>query len=368
MEKAIPSRTTMPILKGVLLHAENGALQLVSHNLELSVQARYDQAEIEAEGKIVLPEKIVEIIRQFESGTTVTIKVQEDGLRAEITSGSAVFVLYGMDAAEYPRYTVAEEWSAWEKIEFSAAAFKELFKKIIIAVSHDEARPLFRAVHLRLEKSGKLTAVATDTYRLARVQQFYREERRAKDLDFLVPGRTLAEILKVVEENPEEKVVCYFQENEIIFCYREFSFTSRLLEGKYPDVSGVFPAEFKTAIKVNKEKLEKLLRRAILLASGQNHVIILNIYGDILHVSAGSESGKMDEELVLEEKEGEDLEEILLNARYFMEPLPVIDDEILHIYFHGPLGPCIFSHDMVKVEGKETYAYLVLPIKTDRRA
>ncbi|MEW5919535.1 MAG: DNA polymerase III subunit beta [Bacillota bacterium] len=366
VEKGLPTKTTLPILNGILVDAGEDYLRWVSSNLELSIQAQDHDANIVERGRVVLPGKIVDIVRQL-NDDEIKISMYEDELRAEITSGKAVFVLYGMDAAEFPHFTDAEEWMTWDSLEFSATDFKEMFKKIIFAVSHDEGRPLFRAVHLSFESNGKLIAVATDTYRLARVQRFYGGEAKFKKINFLVPGRTLNEILKVLEENPDEQVKCYFKENEIIFCYRQFIFSSRLIEDKFPEVSGVFPATFKTRVEVNKNKLDKLLKRAILMAHGQNQMIMMQIKGNILYVRASSDSGKMDEEMILDHKEGDDLEEILLNARFFSDPLQIIDDEILVIDFNGPLGPCIFYREQ-EINGiKELYQYLVLPIKTDKR-
>lgn len=367
VEKGLPVKTTLPVLNGILMDANDGFLRMVTSNLELTVQARDEDVNILEKGRVVLPPKIVEIIRQLNNDDEIKITMNEDELRVEITSGNALFILYGMDAAEFPEIVTEEEWLSWEKIEFTAADFKDMFSKIIFAVSRDEGRPLFRAVHLSFEPNGKLNAVATDTYRLARVQRYDAAAADFKKLQFLIPGRTFQEILRVLEDNDRERVTCYFKQNEIIFSYRQFIFSSRLIEGKYPDVSGVFPKEYKTRIGVNKEKLEKLLKRAVLLAHGQNQMIMLKIAGDLLHVRASSDSGRMEEELKLDYKEGDDLDEILLNARYFTDPLPVIHDENLTIYFNGPLGPCIFHCDHGLNGIREVFDYLVLPIKTDKR-
>lgn len=365
VEKGVSSRSTLPILNGILLDAENQRLRFVSSNLELSIQAVLEHVEITGESKIVLPAKFVDVVRQL-SNDTVNITVDNEKLHAVINSGKAVFNLYGMDGNDFPNFTKEEEWKEWSSIEISAVDLKEIIKKIIFAVSHDEGRPLFRSILINFEENGDLTAVATDTYRLARLQRSFDEHKEIEPLTLLVPGRTLNEIIKVIESVPDESIKCYFKEKEIIFCYRQFAFSSRLVEGKFPEVSGVFPQGFKTKVSINKTLLANLLHRAILLAHGQNQMIMLQINGDQLHVRSSSDSGNMDEELELNFKEGEDLENILLNARFMLDPIRVIEDENVLIEFNGPLGPCIFKSEEEKEGIKEKYEYLVLPIKTEK--
>ncbi len=367
VEKGLPSRTTLPILNGVLLEAGEDYLRFVSSNLEMSIQAVEREINVIEKGSIVLPGKIVDVVRQL-SDDEVKISVNDDKLRAEINSGKAIFNLYGMDATEFPVFTTEAEWSKWKSLEFSAVELRDWLKKIIFAVSHDEGRPLFRAVMLHLEENGKLTAVATDTYRLARLQRFYKSKKSFDPIVLLVPGRILAEIIKIIDSTHNETIKCYFKEKEIIFCYRQFTFSSRLVDGKFPEISGVFPDDFKTRIKINKSQFEKLLHRAILLAHGQNQMIMLKINENVLHVRASSDSGNMDEELLIEQKEGDNLEDILLNARFLLEPLRIIEDENIVIEFNGSLGPCIFHREADKDDIKEIYQYLVLPIKTDKQA
>ena len=367
VEKGLPSKTTLPILNGILLEAGDDYLRFSSSNLELSIHAVEEEINIIEKGSIVLPGKLVDVVRQL-SDDDVKISVNDDNLRAEIKSGKAVFNLYGMDATEFPNFTTKAEWSEWNALEFSAVELKDMLKKIIFAVSHDEGRPLFRAVMLKLEENGNLTAVSTDTYRLARLQRLSKGNEQFDPVVLLVPGRVLTEIIKIIDATSDEMIKCYFKEKEIIFCYRQFTFSSRLLDGKFPEISGVFPLDYKTRVVINKIQFEKLLHRAILLAHGQNQMILLQINGNILHVRASSDSGNMDEELYLDNKEGDDLEDILLNARFLLEPLRIINDDSVVLEFNGPLGPCIFYKQSENEGLKEIYQYLVLPIKTEKHS
>lgn len=365
VEKALPVKTTLPILRGLLLDVGDDYLRLCANNLELGIQVIDQDVGIKEKGSVVLPDKIVDIVRQL-PGDTVEIKMDNNNLRVEISSENSFFNLYGMDALEFPHFTEEAQWREWDGLSFIAADLKEIIKKVIFAVSHDEGRPLFRAVCLNFEESGKMTVIATDTYRLTRFQRFYRSTAALKPLSLLIPGRTLNEIMKIIEDTDSEEIKCFFKENEIILKYRCFTFSSRLIEGKFPDIDGVFPNSFKTRIKAARRDLEKLLQRAMLLSSGQNQMIMLQIKENYLQVHVSSDSGKMNEQLSLSEKEGDDLEGILLNARYLIEPLRIIGEEDVIIEFNGPLGPCVFCLDQQKDGFDNIYRYLVLPIKTEK--
>ena len=365
VEKGLPAKTTLPILNGILLEAGEGYLRFSSSNLELTIHGEEREINVLETGSIVLPGKLADIVRQL-SNSDVKISANNENLRAEIRSGKAVFNLYGMDAAEFPNFTTQEEWGKWSGIEFSAIELREMLKKIIFAISHDEGRPLFRAVMLHFDKDGNLTAIATDTYRLARLQRINKGKNNFEPFVLLVPGRILNEIIKIIDSTKDEIVKCFFKEKEIIFSYGKFTLSSRLLDGKFPEISGVFPAGYKTRITVDKGQFERLLHRAVLLAHGQNQMIMLQINENLLKVRASSDTGNMDEELVLEHKTGDDLEDILLNARFLLDPLRVIEDDNVVMEFNGPLGPCIFYCETEKEGVKEIYQYLVLPIKTEK--
>ena len=132
----------------------------------------------------------------------------------------------------------------------------------------------------------------------------------------MIPGKSLGEVARMLSDSGE-MVACYFQENEIIFAHRQFIFSSRLLEDKYPDLLTAFPQGYATKIVLPANLLEKTVSRASLLAQGENRMIALKINGKSLQISSSSEVGRMKEEILLENKEGDDLEEILINSRFF---------------------------------------------------
>ncbi len=365
VERAVPSRTTMPVINGILLEATAENMSFSATNVDIGIKSSNSVMEVLQEGQVVLPVKFVDILRQL-SDEKVEIKSDPENFRTELNSGKSNFVLYGMATEEFPSFTPEEEWKKWTHLNFLANEFKKIFRKVIFAVSNDESKPSFRGILLEMDEQGLITCLASDTYRLACLQQQMPvEQGEINAFRLLVPGKSLNELLRIIEDSPEDKVSGYFKDNEIIFVYRQFTFYLRLLEDRYPNLMNVFPGNHQTRVTVSASNLERTISRALLLAQGYNNMISLIINDGVLKVKAGSDMGRMEEELELDGKKGENLEEILINARFFLDPLRILDKEFIDLEFNGYLGPCIFNTG--SLESSSHYRYLILPIKVDKQ-
>jgi DNA polymerase-3 subunit beta len=362
LEKIIPSRTTIPFLKGVKLETTDDSLILTTSNLDMSLKA-FCPAKVLKKGEIILPEKFFDIIRQTPA-EEIEINLAEEDFRAAIRSGSANFFLYGADSEQFPLFTAEQEWREWTNLNFAATELKNILRQVHFAVSQDENKPSFRGILLEANSQGHVLCMSSDTYRLACFEKSFSQETNFQPFRLLIPGKSLGEVARMLSDSGE-MVACYFQENEIIFAHRQFIFSSRLLEDKYPDLLTAFPQGYATKIVLPANLLEKTVSRASLLAQGENRMIALKINGKSLQISSSSEVGRMKEEILLENKEGDDLEEILINSRFFLDVLRIWEEELVEIELNGPVGPCIFQHRREGEGGLENYRYLVLPIKPD---
>ena len=324
----------------------------------MSLQAAYE-AKVQQTGSVILPERFFDIIRQAPA-EEIEIEMPPGDFRTSIKSGTANFYLYGADPEQYPLSTEEQSWKKWTKISFPAGELRNILQKVHFAASQDESKPSFKGILLEI-KTDHLLCMASDTYRLACLQKSFPKEVISLPYRLLIPGKTLGEVARMLEDTGED-VDCYFQEKEIIFVYKHLVFSSRLLEDQYPDLEQAFPEGYTTKVKVDTELLENTVNRASLLAEGENRIISLGIHDTLLQVSSNSDLGKMKEEIALQEKEGDDLAEILLNSRFLLDALRIWDTEEVEIEFNGPVGACIFNHRREE-EGRENYRYLVLPIK-----
>jgi len=345
VEKIVPTKTPLNVLKGILFETDGKKTSLVTNNMEFAVKSTIiAEIEDQAPGKIIFPTKIADIIRNLPD-EDVEIEIEDE--RATVRCHKSVFKLNCMDAEEYPE--LSKYTPEWQHIKFPATKFKNILNKVLFAVGNDESKPAFNNVLLEMNL-GILTVIASDTYRLAKVMDDTETDDTCR---ILVPGKSLMFFNKVIEDKEEVNIDLFISEREMVAKYECYTFYFRLVDEKYPDLSGVFPTDFTTKGKISADKLEKLLNRAALVA--ERNTTNFKIQEDKICISAESDMGKMSEEMDIE-KIGDDLE-IYLNGSYVKDILKVAK-ETVEINFNGPLGPCVLTQD--------NWQYLVLPIKVEK--
>ncbi len=350
VEKILPTRSTMPVINNIYCDVNPGSLILATTNLEMFIRVSMSY-QGEEKGKILLPPKIVDIMRYFPT-PEVTINVNWDNKRIEILGGQAQFHLFGSDPEDFPT-SFGQEDNLGQTIEIEQGLLKKMLRMVVFAASTEESRPAFNGMLISLE-GGMLTFTASDTYRLA-VKKTTNEHWNGKVFRLLVPARTLREFLRIADDS-QHPVKLKFDSSILSFEFGNIYFATRLLEEKYPDVSGVIPKEYKTRIIVDRKLLEDTVARANLLAEGKNQAVYFAIGEEKLHIKASGQEGRMEESLPVE-MEGE-LLELFVNSRYILDLIKQIDEEKLSIDFHGDGGPLIF-----RIPGRQDYLYLALPIK-----
>ncbi len=350
VEKALPTRSTMPVISNVLLEIKEDQLTFSATNLEMFIKTRMQYSSQES-SKILLPPKLVDIIRYFPT-EKVDLKINWDNYRLDISGGSANFHLYGSDPEDYPS-TFDSSAGDGQNIIIDQSILKKMLRSVLFAASNEETRPAFNGV-LFTFKEGFLSLTASDTYRLAikevRDKNWSNEERLS-----LAPARSMRELLRLLGDQPVN--ISINQESSIIaFQIEQVFFATRLLEEKFPDVTGVIPKEYKTRVKVNKKMFEETVSRASLLAEGKNQAVNLIVDDKQLEVKVSGQQGSM-EDILSADIEGEQID-VFANTRFVLDVLKIIEDDNIILDFHGDGGPIIF-----RLVENQSYLYLVLPIK-----
>lgn len=350
VEKALPVRSTIPVISNIMLEIKENELIFSSTNLEMFIKAKMDYRSEET-GKILLPPKIVEIMRYFPTDE-VNLNINWENYRLDISGGSAHFHLYGSDPEDYP-LTFESEFDDGGGLDIEQARFKKILKAVTFAASSEETRPAFNGIFFSFE-NDKLSMTASDTYRLA-MKEVQDNNWSFGENKCLVPARAMRELLRIIGD-ADGKLFLINQQNMIAFKFDQIFFASRLLDEKYPDISGVIPKEYKTRIIIDRKSFEDTINRAALLAEGKNQAVNIIIRDQHLEVRVTAQEGSMEESLPVEQ-EGEDLE-LFVNSRFILDILKIIEDKKITIDFHGEGGPLIF-----RLVDDQSYLYLVLPIK-----
>lgn len=208
---------------------------------------------------------------------------------------------------------------------------------------------------------NKLTAIATDSYRLS--QKVIELDESYEALNIIIPGKSLEELMKVLENN-NEMVELHFDHSKILFKYNNLLFQSRLLEGNYPETSKLIPTEFPTVIKFNKENLATAIERASLLSSrdGNNAIVKLSLRQDnIVEITSNSpEIGKVLEEVYpVDEIIGNPFK-IAFSSKYILDALKIFNSSEVSVNFTGEIRPFI-----IQGEYDENMLQLILPVRTE---
>lgn len=350
VEKALPARSTMPVISNVLLEIKEDQLTFSTTNLEMFIKTNMEYSSQQS-GKILLPPKLIDIIRYFPT-EKVDLKINWDNYRLDISGGSANFHLYGSDPEDYPN-TFESAAKDGQEIIIDQHIFKKMLRSVIFSASNEETRPAFNGV-LFTFKEGFLSLTASDTYRLA-IKEAIDESWLTEERLSLVPARSMRELLRLLGEQPVK--ISINQESSILsFQIEQVYFATRLLEEKFPDVTGVIPKEYKTRIKINKTMFEETVSRASLLAEGKNQAVNLIVGEEQLEVKVSGQQGSM-EDILSVDFDGEEVD-VFANTRFMLDVLKVIDNENVILDFHGEGGPIIF-----RLSEDQSYLYLVLPIK-----
>jgi len=354
VQRAISSRSTLPILSGIYLSCEHNLLRLRATDLEIGIECTIP-VQSEIEGETVLPARyFVEIIKRLPD-IPLTIERSEGNL-VTIKYGSSEIQLNQFNAEEFPPLPEIEEIHS---ITINADLFINAIRQVSIAASHDTSRPIFTGILLEVDQNNTLKLVATDTHRLA-YREIMLSNASVNNFSCIIPSRTLGEISKIFR--PEDNFIeISFAENQVLFKVESTVLVSRLIEGQFPNYNQVIPTSYTSRVRILTRDLLNSAERASLLArdefKNRSNVIKLNISGNNLTITSQSaEIGNLHEELPIY-LEGESAE-IAFNARYLIDVLKVIDQEEINLDLTGSLSPGI-----IRPTDDPHVLFLVLPIR-----
>lgn len=360
VSKVISQKTTIPILMGIKVTADEKGILLTGSSSDISIQVRVakqegdtEQVFVEETGSVVLPGKVFgEIIRKLPGDDIEWIVA--DNFQTTIRSGQAEFQLNGLDPVEYPSLP---QLSVDKVFRMEGDALKSLIRQTGFAVAMNETRGVLTGVLWELEE-GTLTLTATDSHRLSRHQLTIGDSQELSFKNMIIPGKSVSELAKILTEDVDQ-IEIVVSENQILIKTKTLEFYSRLLGGLYPDTNRVIPKEGKTEVLMNtKELLHSVDRASLISRDGHDNVVKWTVQdGKVTINSAALGVGSVNEELEAHVK-GPELQ-ISFNARYMIEALRSVDEELVKIHFTGPMTP--FT---IKPLNKEESLHLIVPIRT----
>ena len=361
--RAISSKTTIPILTGLKMVVNEDNIVLTGSNSDITIESVINANDadndltIEDTGAIVLPARFFSDIVKKLPDKKVTIEVTS-GFQADITSGSAKFQINGQDAENFPHLPEIE---TNKSVTLPNDILKEVIRQTVIAVSKQESRPILAGVHMTL-KDGVLTAVATDSHRLAQRKVVLENIDNDIDFDVIIPGKSMEELSGMISDVHED-VQMQVTENQVLFIFGNTHFYSRLLEGNYPETSQLIPQTADTTVELEAGAFLSSIERASLLShESRNDVVKLSLKPseNLVRISGDSpDIGTVEEEVVTSALDGNDLE-ISFNPNYMKDALRSFGQATIKISFTSPLRP----FTLVPTEDQENFVHLITPVRT----
>ena len=347
VSKAVPSKTTMPILECILIDATTDIIKFTANDMELGIETVVDGV-IAKKGVVAIDAKIFsEIVRKLPDNE-VTIETDEN-LQTTITCEKAKFSISSKSGEDFSYIPYVEKT---ETITLSQFTLKEIIRQTIFSIADNDSNKLMTGELFQIE-DNMLKVVSLDGHRISIRKTELKDSYNPRKV--VVPGKTLVEVSKILPGEADKDVLISFTGNHIVFEFDNTVVVSRLIEGEYFRIEQMLSRDYETKVKINKKELLSCIDRATLLVKeGDKKPIIINIMDEVMELRIKSQIGSMNEEIVIS-KEGKDLL-IGFNPKFLIDALRVIDDEEVTLYLMNPKAPCFIKDE------NETYIYLILPV------
>ena len=350
--KGVASKTTMPILEGILIQTNDNEIKLTTYDLEIGIEYIMD-CEIKEQGSTVVNAIMFsEIIRKLPD-TEIYISLNDKNL-LEIECEGSLYKLATMNPEEFPELPKIEIENS---IEVDQNVLKNMIRKTIFAVSSEENRPIFTGCLFEIE-NNKLNLVAVDGFRLALRSLFL--NKPTQNFSAVIPGKTLNEVNKILSDS-FDIVKIGVSKNQALFEMENCKIVTRILDGEFLNYKNVIPNNWDTRILVNKSNIQNSFERISLISASsvekeKKYPVKVQVDIGKVTISCTNQTGDAKEELYVS-TEGKNLE-AGFNPKYFLDALKSIDDEEVYIEFGTSISPCL-----VKSTQNNDYVYMILPIR-----
>jgi DNA polymerase III subunit beta len=341
-------RQTMPVLANVLLAARDGKLHITGTDLEVELVAA-SAVSVQQPGDITVPgRKLLDIFRALPEKTNVTLSTE--GERVSVRGGRSRFTLSSLPAAEFP---LVEEINAQQVLSMAQGEFRRLIDKTHFSMAQQDVRYYLNG--LLLETDGKaLRAVATDGHRLALCEMELAGKAKTTH-QVIVPRKGVLELQRIL--GTDGTIELAVGTNHIRAQIGDIRFTSKLIDGRFPEYSRVIPANPPRPVEADRETLRQALQRTAILSNEKYRGIRLTVKSDLLTLQAHNpEQEEAEDQLEVAYKGAE--VEIGFNVNYLLDALSAIESDRVEIGLTDSNSSCL-----IHAPGVLNTRYVVMPMR-----
>ncbi|AYG81748.1 DNA polymerase III subunit beta [Streptomyces hundungensis] len=355
--RSLPARPPAPVLAGLLLKAEDGALSFSSFDYEVSARVSVD-AEVDEDGTVLVSGRLLaDICRALPNRP---VEISTDGVRATVVCGSSRFTLHTLPVEEYPALPQMPTATGTVPGEVFASAAAQ----VAIAAGRDDTLPVLTGVRIEIE-GDRVTLASTDRYRFAVREFLWKPENPDASAVALVPAKTLLDTAKALTSGDTVTLALSGSgagEGLIGFEGAGRRTTTRLLEGDLPKYRTLFPTEFNSVAVIETAPFVEAVKRVSLVAE-RNTPVRLSFEQGVLILEAGSSDDAQAVERVDASLEGDDIS-IAFNPTFLLDGLSAIDSPVAQLAFTTSTKPALLSgKPALDAEADDAYKYLIMPVR-----
>lgn len=345
----VERRQTMPILANVLLVAKDGTLSVTATDLEVELVAHTD-VDVDTPGEITLPgRKLFDICRALNDNVKVTLSV--DGEKATLRAGRSRFTLSSLPANDFP---VVDDIAEQQKLKLKRKDLSRLLDKTHFAMAQQDVRYYLNG--LLVETEGKvLRAVATDGHRLA-LCSVPLETAAERNEQVIVPRKGVLELQRLLDDDGDVEIT--LGSNHVRVELDGIRFTSKLIDGRFPEYGRVVPNNPGNVIKADRGLLRHALQRAAILSNEKYRGIRMELAENAVTIQANNPEQEEAEETLEIEYQGDAIE-VGFNVNYLLDALAAVDTDQVEVGLSDPNSSCLIHGP----DGDDSARFVVMPMR-----
>ncbi|MEN8212900.1 MAG: DNA polymerase III subunit beta [Pseudomonadota bacterium] len=345
----VERRQTLPILANVLIQCQSDQLTLIATDLEVEIQTTMP-AECSEAREITLPaRKLLDICKALPEGLDISINVEKE--RALLRAGRGRYSLGILPATEYP---AIESHDSLQQISIPENRFKQLLDKTAFAMAQQDVRYYLNGLLLEITQD-RARAVSTDGHRLALCDVAIQLDS-GEHHKIILPRKAVLEFGRMLTES-DEPVTISLSSNHVRFQRSNTVFTSKLIDGNFPDYERVIPAPGGSVMEVSTDLLKQALQRAAILSNEKYRGIRFSFNENALTLTASNPEHDEAEEILEVAYDGDEMS-IGFNVGYVLDALNAIDTEEVHFVLSDPGSSSVLTN-----KDRDDCLYVIMPMR-----
>lgn len=347
---AIERRHTLPILSNVLLDVSADRLALTGTDLEIELVAAVPLSQVQQPGRVTIPaKKLLDICRSLPEGSLLQLSLQGDS--CVVSTGKSKFTLSTLNAADYPNL---EAWQGEIEFELTRAQLRKLLDDTAFSMANQDVRYYLNGLLFEVD-NGTLRTVATDGHRLA-LSSLELAVTAGQQKQVIIPRKGVLEVMRLLSSD-DQLIRLSIGQNHIRLLDSAFSFSSKLIDGRFPDYRRVLPRNSTRQLTAHRSVLKDACVRASILSNEKYRGVRFTLQNGELQIVANNPEHEQAEEVIEIEYQG-DLLEIGFNVGYVLDVLNTLATDLIVMHLSDANASCL-----VEGVGNQGALYVVMPMR-----